>query len=851
MKKIVWALLACMQTIGFAQNNAYFKKLQTERIESDNRVQWTLIGPGNSGYSEDLFIHPTDANTMFVNYDMGNAYRTNNKSKSWVTLNDFDGKGSDIRPNWITFSTEDENFGLMLTKGQLNVTYNKGINWLPVKSFPGKKKNSVIAIDPNDKDTWYVGGGQYWKVKDIHRSLKKPHGTKSNNTDYGQIFKTTNAGKTWKRILTDVSKDLDVGRIIVDPNNSKNVFALTNYGLYKSKNGGKSWVESSNGLPYNNVRDLTSYYSKRDKQFYLYCVLQTTYSKKGKTTMANGGVYISKDNGENWKNITGNLSENYNLQKISLKSKSWLYYRTIGYWFGEKMGAIRKELPEFPSKTLPVFNRIAVSPKNPNEIYISNNLKHDFSFGPGELMKTLDGGKTWTVALRAGKYWGDKLDADYWKATGNKLGINAKFAHLEEVNEHDGTIGVRLMQTNADGEIIICYEQQHLISKDHGETWHQIDDDETSPGSGNWVGRGDSNLPGFGLNLNTNKKGEYFFYTEEHGIWQTTLDGDKVYKGATALKQIEGQSIDKKENSVSITALTIDPNDSKTIYTLTNRQRNAGCFRKSTDGGKTWITLSKPIEKMKSNHLLYLFSIVVDKDAPNTILFCVPSQTERGWHTSKWVDNHYKYKEFKDYGVYKSTDGGKTWGIKNIGLPKNLNVTHLTYDNNYNELYASLATSKENVPGGLYKSGDNGESWNKIKLPNGVTSVKFTKFDKNGVLYIATGDGITNVGKGGVYRSFNNGEKWEQIFNMPNTNRIDISEIDPNYIGVVVAPNRKVKLLNPGIYISRDGGKSWNKSNKGLGQPDKIEGFGFDPFDKNIFWSASHGSGFAKGVFKE
>lgn len=85
---------------------------------------------------------------------------------------------------------------------------------------------------------------------------------------------------------------------------------------------------------------------------------------------------------------------------------------------------------------------------------------------------------------------------------------------------------------------------------------------------------------------------------------------------------------------------------------------------------------------------------------------------------------------------------------------------------------------------------------------------------------------------------------------MPNTNRVVVSDLDPNYIGVVVAPNRKTNTLNPGIYISRDAGKSWKKSNYGLGQPDKIEGFGFDPFDKNVFWSASHGSGFAKGVMK-
>lgn len=851
MKKLIVALLVVAQSTTFAQNTAYFKKLQTEKVSSDERLKWTLIGPGNSGYSEDLFIHPTDPDVMFLNYDMGNAYRTENKSKSWVTLNDFDGRGSDVRPNWIAFSVQDADYGIMLEKSEVKITKDRGVSWTPVPNFPGEKKFSVATIDPNNKKTWYVGGGQYWKVKNVHRSLKNPHGTKVNYTEYGYILKTTNEGRTWQKIMTNVSKDLDVGRIVIDPSNSKNIYVLSNVGLYKSNNAGKSWQEIKTGLPYNDVRDLTSYYNKRTKEFSLYCVLQTRYELKNNTTVATGGVYKSTDGGAQWTNITGNLSENYNLQKINIKTKNWTYYKAISYWFGKSFGDMRKAAPEYPAKTLPVFNRIAINPKNPNEIYVSNNLKHDFSFGPGELMRTLDGGKTWTVALRAGKYWGEEEDKEYWESLNNKTGINASFAHLNEVNENDGTIGVRLMQTNADGEVIICYEQQHLISKDHGETWTQIDDDETSPGSGNWVGRGASNLPGFGLNLDTKEKGQYLFYTEEHGIWKSTLDGDKVYKGATALKQIEGQSVDYKKNSVSITALTVDPNNSQTYYTLTNRQRNAGTFRKSVDGGKTWKTLSKPIKDMKSNNLLYLFSIVVDKDTPNNILFCVPSQTERGWHPSMWVKNNRKYDAFDAHGVYQSKDGGKTWVNNNNGLPNNPNVTNLSYDEDYKNVYAALATSTNNTPGGLFKSANNGDSWEQVKLPKGATSVKFVKFDKKGTLYIATGDGTTKPGDGGVFRSYNKGKSWEKIFDMPNTNRIAVSDLDTDYIGVVVAPNKKTKYLNAGIYISRDNGKTWNKSNYGLGQADKIEGLGFDPFDKDILWSASHGSGFAKGVFKK
>ncbi len=848
MKKKCLLILWLSTTILFAQKNNFFAKLQTQKVKSDPNLEWTVIGPGNSGYSEELFIHPTDSKTMFLNYDMGNSYRTIDKSKSWKTLNDPDGRGSQIRPNWITFSVQDPNYGVMLEKGNVNVTTDKGKTWRKIENFPDKKKHSLITIDPNNKKVWYIGAGQYWRVKDVHRSLKDRHGTKVNYTAYGHIYKTTNAGKTWKKIMTNVSKDLDIGRIIIDPRNSDHIYVLSNFGLYKSTNAGKTWKECKTGLPYNDVRDLTHYYNEKSNVFSLYCVLQTHYKISGKTTTAEGGVFNSVDGGENWTNITGNL--NFDLKRTNHKTKNWSYFRAIGYWLGKKPNEIKKIAPEHPSKTLGVFNRIAVNPLNPKEVYISTNIKHDYSFGPSELLRTLDGGKTWITALRAGKYWKDEHDKEYWNSIKNPLGVNAKFAHLNIVNDIDHIVGVRLMEMNNDGEIIICYEQQHLISKDHGETWHQIDDDETAPGSGNWVGRGDSNLPGFGLNLNTKEKGKYLFYTEEHGIWKSTLDGDLVKPGATALRQIEGQTTNYKKHSVSITSLTVDPNDPKIYYTLSNRQRNAGCFRKSTDAGNTWKTISQPITGMKSGNLIYLFSIVVDKDTPNDIAFCVPTHTERGWHPWKWIKNNRNWKDYNRYGVFYSSDGGLTWKNDNKGLPKNANVHHLSYDHNYEVLYAAVASNPDDVTGGLYKSLNNGKSWKKMKLPSNVYSVKFIKFDKNGTMYIATGDGKAQVGQGGVFRSRNQGKTWELIFDMPSTNRVAVSELDPKMIGVVVSPNKKTKFLNPGIYISKDDGKSWKKSNKGLGQPDKIEGLDFDPYNKDIIWSASHGSGFAKGIIK-
>ena len=60
---------------------------------------------------------------------------------------------------------------------------------------------------------------------------------------------------------------------------------------------------------------------------------------------------------------------------------------------------------------------------------------------------------------------------------------------------HLGT-GPRFVEVNTLGHIYTAFAQQVMRSTDNGATWKQVDDDETSPGSGNWVGRGNSNLPG-------------------------------------------------------------------------------------------------------------------------------------------------------------------------------------------------------------------------------------------------------------------------------------------------------------------------------------------------------------------
>ena len=55
---------------------SFFEKIRQERVESSDLVEWKQFGPGMSGYNEEFWCHPTDANVMFMGPDMHVSYGT-------------------------------------------------------------------------------------------------------------------------------------------------------------------------------------------------------------------------------------------------------------------------------------------------------------------------------------------------------------------------------------------------------------------------------------------------------------------------------------------------------------------------------------------------------------------------------------------------------------------------------------------------------------------------------------------------------------------------------------------------------------------------------------------------------
>ena len=245
--------------------------------------------------------------------------------------------------------------------------------------------------------------------------------------------------------------------------------------------------------------------------------------------------------------------------------------------------------------------------------------------------------------------------------------------------------------------------------------------------------------------------------------------------------------------------ITIDPNNSSTIWLGTGENvggRHVGIGHgvyKSEDAGASWTDMGLK----KSEHIS---KIIVHPSNSNII-----------WLASQgplWSSGG-------ERGLYKSTDGGKSWR-NTLSINEWTGVTDLVIDpNNPDVLYAASWQRHRNVaahmgggPGtSLYKSIDGGENWTKID--NGLPKSNLGKIGiaispiKSNVLYAAI---ELDRRKGAVYRSSDGGARWVKMSDTVS------GGTGPHYYQELVAsPHHfdRIYLMNVRALVSEDGGKTF------------------------------------------
>ena len=865
MKHLLYLSFGFLLSIGTNAGEDKLQDFKTKVVVSSNKIEWEQFGPGMSGYCEYAWCHPTDSKTVFLGPDMHVSYGSWDGSESWHSIKPYDGNNFELgRMRSMAFSSTNPDYGLAMPwDGWIYKTEDRGRSWQKISEMGGRC--NIVAADPTDENNWYVGAGDYWSVKANHRTQAEPNGTIITKEGYGYIekrplygfiAKSTDGGNTWRKITKGLPKALDVIQIIVDPRNNKNVVAATSHGIFRSEDKGESWNKQGKGLPNNLPRDLSSHFDTQTKTWTLYTIEQTIYQPLGKTLSHKGGVYKSTDGGKTWTNATGNLAINLNKTRYD-KAGKWntlttFYYKTISSWFGITVQQAQKLYPTYPDKILTVFNRIIVNPKNVNQLMISSNMKHDYSFPPGDVWLSNDGGNTWQVSTRYGLYWSkveQGLDNEYWKSRNNPLNLNMDFGHMGvELARKPEFQGNRFLSVSSDGDVYICIDQQVLRSQDWGKTWQQRDDYEKEEGSREWIGRGNSDLPGRFIMTQTGIKNRFLLCCGEHGLWQIT----DPYADKVAVKQLEGQINSPSSHSTSY--VTVNPKKPQEISIISWRQSNMDNFRRSTDGGRTWNNISNLYKDNESLQGVaredingYQYSLITDFDNPDNIYFCTirspffavgsPSPT------------------LPYTGVYKSSNNGKSWKITNNGLPKGASVNRLVmHPKDPKTIYATL-NSVGNTKGGLYLSKDACETWQNVEIPSIIKDVNDLSICKRtGKLYLSCGSKTASWQQGGVWMSDDKGKTWHKIFEMPNIWRCSVSPINPDILILSSAQQKNTNgvlyMDNPGVYISHNAGKHWEKMNKGIAQVGEVVNVEADPNDERYFWISVWGCGWYRGKYK-
>ncbi len=827
----------------------FFNDLKTKTVSSDPNIKWVQFGPGMSGNNKCAIWHPTDPNRLFIGPNMGNSYYSADKGLTYHTILNEDESGyregtrGPVDFFSMDFSRQNPDFGMCSDERNqgIFVSQNRGVNWqnMEAPEFEGRYV-SCVTVDPQNDNVWYAGGGQMRNLGNNLFPLSQERGTMVDAGSLNKLWKTTDKGKTWTLKNAGFHPETQFETILVDPQNSGTIYATTNYGFYKSTDSGESWTKKTNGFDYDVKRAMTSHYDNTTDVLTLFVICNPMWKVDGQTiTDSAGGIFKSIDRGESWVKISGNLALDMRQWQNTSDIKT-SYMHCAANVFGMSDAEFQEKYPNMPSKITNRFNTIAVDPNDVNNIYLNNEYSNASrnNFKPGQLWRTKDGGTNWYVALRNGKAWkAGSSDYQYWVTRGNPMETNISMRYLKEWVDRDNydRKACNFVRFNADGTALHTQMAKiSLMSYDKGETWVDIDDEYTTPGTDSYVGAGNSNVPGHGFYQNPAVPDKVFCSSGENSLWVTNDEGEKVRAGAQG-----ATSYRLLDEETSLSCYAIHPQNTNIHYALFFRQAAKGKLLKSTDNGETWDIYGTPIpaweiEANSGDQSVHQLSLIIDRDQPNNMYFCVPKSTL----DLCWVGN-----SVTGFGIHKSTDGGLNWTTPNTGLPASLDVSRLVFSSNScDTLYATVVNSG----GGLYRSADRGENWLEVESTRSISGnygINDIHFAVDGKAYITAGYKNEGIKGGGLWVSSDRMKTWKLIFDFPWVNRVEVAPWDTKTILISTLPNNATNNKNPGLYLSKDSGENWIKINKGNGQSDRVNDIAIDNYRPGVYYSSTYGSG--------
>ncbi|MBK9270581.1 MAG: glycosyl hydrolase [Saprospiraceae bacterium] len=658
-------------------------------------IEPRAMGPGTmSGRITAIEGVESDGKTLYIGTAGGGIWKSTNAGASFSPI--FDKHCQSIgalaidqkNPKTIYAGAGESNMRNSVSIGDgMYKSSDEGSNWIKI-GLDSTEHISKILLDPSNANILYVAApGPLWSDSP-HRGL----------------YKSTDAGKTWEKILY-INPRTGVADIAIDPRNPNIVFATswefrrTPYSfesggkgsaLYKSTDAGKTWNKISKGLPTGDFGRiaLTLAPSAPDK------MLAIVEAKKT-------GLYISEDAGENWKeqSATFNVVSRpfyFSTLVIDPKDPKRVYRPALSFSYSDDGGYSFTDASNAGGWVHSDHHALWINPNNTNflvlgtdgGVYISNDRGATFMF-----CHNLPVGQFYHVAVDTKSpynIYGGLQDNGSWVGPSARPG---------GVSNGDWKLlyfgdGFWTVPDPSDPDIVYAEYQGGNMARIDLQTFKNFpiqpfQTNQEDKLRWNW------NTPiivGQKNKKNLYVGAQYLFKSKDQGRNWERISPDLTTNNKKKQNQEDsgGLSVDNTsaENHCTIFTAAESPLDENTIWVGTDD----GNVQITRDGGKTWNNTSAAYSQAGIPAQTWISSIEPSKFDVNTAYIT--------------LDNH-AYGDHQTY-LIKTTDGGKSYS--RIQSPEFTGFAHKVVEDRINKNLLFLGTET-----GLFASIDGAASWFRMK----------------------------------------------------------------------------------------------------------------------------------------
>ncbi len=663
-------------------------------------LSFRSIGPAlMSGRIGDIAVDPVKSSTWYVAASSGGVWKTTNSGVTWNPI--FDNYGSysigclAVDPHdrftvWV--GTGENNSQRSVGYGDgLYKSSNAGASFVRV-GLENSEHIGMIRIHPNDGNTVFVAAqGPLW----------------SDGGDRG-LYKTTDGGKTWSKIL-HISDQTGINEVHLDPINPDIMYAasyqrrrhtwvLIDGGpestIYKSVDGGKTWRKADRGLPSVDKGKIGLAVSPINSEI-VYAIVEAAEGQSG--------FYRSANRGESWQRMSGYISDSpqYYNEIVACPHQFDRVYSLDTYMQVTEDGG--RNFSRLGEADKHVDNHaLVIDPTDPEHLLIGCD---------GGVYETWDRGQTYDFKanLPITQFYKIAVSNEkpfYYVYGGTQdnatQGGPSQTANIHGIRNSDWFItvfgdGFDPAVDPEDPDTIYSQWQYGGLVRFNRKTGETVDikpqpEKGGEPLRWNW----DAALA---ISPHNSKRIYYssqmLFQSDDRGDHWTAISGDLSRNidrnKLKVMGRVWGVDTVAKNDSTSLYGTIVSVSESPLVEGLIYVGTDDGMVQVTEDGGATW----RGIEKFSSLDIPefgYINDIEADLHDADTVYVAV---------------NNHKRGDFKPY-LAKSTDRGKTWINISGNLPERGSVYCLKQDHvNPNLLFCGTEFS-------CFFTIDGGEKWTQL-----------------------------------------------------------------------------------------------------------------------------------------